>query len=1298
MLRILRNALLRKIAKRLLAAGAILTILVALGIGAFRLLVTQLPGYQNELQAWVNDSLGLTLEFERLDARWGLRGPELTFHEARVATDAQSMPFLTARAANVGLSPLGLIATVIARRELGIDRLTFEGTELTLVQDADGGLRLQGAPASAAVRANLALDVPPEVEVVVRDSRVLYLDQSRNRSWDFQDVTASMNRDSGTLVLEARARPPQELGSRIELTAQGIIEDGARLTGDWRLFADVRDVDLAVAARVLPATATAVPQAGNGDVSVWLEWHDGALARGTAELALNDVVLPRVLGTAGSRYERIAFTSEWEQSTGGWRLVLNDIAVARAGRSWPSGAGIQIELTRDAEGPASFSLRGDFLRLEDLTPFFSPLPESRLLDAWFALAPRGDARNAELAVARSVDGWDYTVAAGFADFGIATFDGYPGFESLSGDVRADSRSGRVDFRSRDATLDWPNVFRNTLQIDELTGIVVWRQGQDAVRVVSDDLLLSSSDGATRSNLELTLPLDGSSPRLELTTSISDFDAVAVKRYMPVHKMPTGVVEWADYAIGGGRVRGAQLTFLGPVRSFPFDGGEGEFRVIANVEQGRLAFIRDWPVAQDLNGTVEFVNASFATRGSGRILGNRTADVRAGIADMRDAVLTVQTETIGPLDQVLAFLKGAPLLVRHLGPDFARLEAPFGTGEVSVDLSLPLRDRAGYDLTAALDIIDGELAVEGFAPRASEIHGGITLTDGVLRGEQIEAIFLDGPVVANVVDPELPGYRARLNLEGEVTIDAVASAFDLPFRDLVAGQTRWQGSLLLPAHDAESPAPARISVGSNLSGVALRFPPPFAKAPAEPTNLAFDVVFTAEGGLEAQGYLGATRRFAMQLDPGRQPAEGYAFRRAALHFGGALPEFRVDRGVTVDGNLPELHVDDWLALARSSGEPQKWNGAFAGAAFDVADFSVFGQELGHAQVSARRRTDDWQIEIDSGPIAGTLLVPADLSRDPRVVAVMRRLYLTAGGGTPMRELDPRELPGLQLHSDEFAVGTRQLGRLDAEILSDPLGLRLVSFESANLGFSAQGSGGWFRGADGDTTRFAVSLSSSDVAGTLEQLGFDPIIEARLAEVTASVFWPGPPSGEWMQHVSGDLALRADTGSLIDVQPGAGRMVGLMSFSALPRRLALDFRDVFNKGFVFDEITADFVIIDGDAYTDNLKLTGPAAEIGIVGRTGLRDRDYRQQAVVTAEPGKMLPTVGGLLGGPGVAAALLIFTRIFKEPLKGIGRASYCVTGNWHEPVVERLTAEQLERGELCAELPPGAAPQSEVAAR
>ena len=325
---------------------------------------------------------------------------------------------------------------------------------------------------------------------------------------------------------------------------------------------------------------------------------------------------------------------------------------------------------------------------------------------------------------------------------------------------------------------------------------------------------------------------------------------------------------------------------------------------------------------------------------------------------------------------------------------------------------------------------------------------------------------------------------------------------------------------------------------------------FAKAPGEPTNLQVEMAFP-ETGMEMRGNVGPARRFALDFDADPAMDGKFLFRRAALRFGGALPEFRATDGVTFDGSLPVLHVDDWLALAGGAddGTSRKshWSGAFSGADLDIADFQVFGQQLGSSKVSARRRTDDWQFEIDSNAIAGTILVPMDLVKDPQVVAVMKRLYLNAGSGAGSnggaaenrRKLDPRELPGVQLHADAFGFGQRQLGRLDAEVLSDPLGLRLVSFESATDSFTARGTGGWFVGNDGagdESSRLAATVSSTNVGKMLDQLGFPPFLVAESGEVTASVHWPGPPSGAWLDHLGGDLSLKTRKGSLIDVEPG------------------------------------------------------------------------------------------------------------------------------------------------------------------
>src|SRR5262249_20071669 len=156
----------------------------------------------------------------------------------------------------------------------------------------------------------------------------------------------------------------------------------------------------------------------------------------------------------------------------------------------------------------------------------------QLRDRWAALAPRGDLRAVDLEVNRAAGAaaapLDYRISAEFAGLGANALEGLPGADSLTGAVRADSRSGRVELKSNGATFDWPAVFRTQFDVAELNGIVVWRQGQDAVRIVSDDLVLATADASTRSNLELTLPSDGGSPRLDLATSVSGFELAAAR--------------------------------------------------------------------------------------------------------------------------------------------------------------------------------------------------------------------------------------------------------------------------------------------------------------------------------------------------------------------------------------------------------------------------------------------------------------------------------------------------------------------------------------------------------------------------------------------------------------------------------------------------------------------------------------------------------------------------------------------------------------------------------------------------
>jgi uncharacterized protein YhdP len=277
------------------------------------------------------------------------------------------------------------------------------------------------------------------------------------------------------------------------------------------------------------------------------------------------------------------------------------------------------------------------------------------------------------------------------------------------------------------------------------------------------------------------------------------------------------------------------------------------------------------------------------------------------------------------------------------------------------------------------------------------------------------------------------------------------------------------------------------------------------------------------------------------------------------------------------------------------------------------------------------------------------------------------------------LDPRTLPAISVRAEEFAVGERHFGGLEIDLDRTERGLEAINFRTSDASFTIEGAAGWIVDADealGQRTFVDARLKSTDVQRTSQRLDYEPGISSADMTVDLDVGWAGGPRKDFMSDLNGTVAVRLGAGTLTEVEPGAGRVFGLMSVVALPRRLSLDFRDVFDTGFGFDGITGNFRIVNGHAYTCDLTLTGPAADVGIVGRAGLVSRDYDQAAIVSANVGNTLPVVGLFTGGPQVAAALLLFSQIFKKPLQDMGQVYYAVDGSWDEPVIDTANSERF----------------------
>ncbi len=342
--------------------------------------------------------------------------------------------------------------------------------------------------------------------------------------------------------------------------------------------------------------------------------------------------------------------------------------------------------------------------------------------------------------------------------------------------------------------------------------------------------------------------------------------------------------------------------------------------------------------------------------------------------------------------------------------------------------------------------------------------------------------------------------------------------------------------------------------------------------------------------------------------------------------------------------------------------------------------MLGQHLVDHRLRVDRSAQDWLVQVEGDNITGSANVPYDFNSGREITIEAERLVLP-GDMLDLRErrttIDPRSLPPIAIASEEMGLGNRFIGTVSARFARTADGLESEEIIARDETFEIVGTARWVldeADPEGHRTHLTASLTSTDVEKTMQRLDYNPGIVGDDLAMLLDLSWSGGPRDDLLEYLDGEVKVRIGAGQLADVKPGAGRVFGLMSVAALPRRLALDFRDVFSKGFGFDKIKGSFVIVDGDTYTCDLSLESPAADIGIVGRAGLVNRDYEQTAVVSANFGNALPVAGALVAGPQVAAALLIFSQIFKKPLQEVSQVYYGIGGSFDEPMIETTTAE------------------------
>jgi uncharacterized protein YhdP len=295
----------------------------------------------------------------------------------------------------------------------------------------------------------------------------------------------------------------------------------------------------------------------------------------------------------------------------------------------------------------------------------------------------------------------------------------------------------------------------------------------------------------------------------------------------------------------------------------------------------------------------------------------------------------------------------------------------------------------------------------------------------------------------------------------------------------------------------------------------------------------------------------------------------------------------------------------------------------------------------------------------------------------VRADLKRLLLPAanqkGGSLDLNDDDSllNSLPGLDIHVGDFAIGERHFGRLDVKAHNDG-GLWLMDKVNIdNPDGNLQGKGQWKSGSAA-RTQLEFELEARDVGKLLDRLGFPGTIKRGTAHLKGDLAWPGAPTGLEYAGLSGRLDLDASRGQFAKVDPGVGKLLGLLSLQSLPRRITLDFRDIFSEGFAFDAIDARLDIRNGVIRTrEDLHIDGPAGRILMQGEADLRQESQSLLVSVQPEVAGVAALGAVVMAHPVAGVATIIANKVFQNPLNKVFGFQYRVSGSWADPQVEKV---------------------------
>ncbi|MDD2863874.1 MAG: YhdP family protein [Methylococcales bacterium] len=1160
-------------------------------------LFSGIESYKNDLSRQLSDIIQAPVKIGKLSAKLHGIAPQIQLSELDIANEKIHLSEI-----RLGVDVFQFLST---QNLLSAATITLVDAKITLVRHADDSITLEGLKASEGqptwlLQGNYSL---LHSSITWRD------DKLKTPVRQIAPVNLAILNDGGNHRVNLLAQLQKNEPLRVSLDFSGNPFDLKTLNG--KIYFESKNLKLSEFSEFeLPLNLKI--QNGVANLKAWATLKNGEFQTLNGDAKFQNVALNRPQHSV-LKFNQISSNFQIEKQNETWLASLLNLDVSMPETALNGALSLAVNENNSAENSVGLFLRN--VELAPLIPIANFFAEKDIELNKFS----GTLENLRLFTQPKLE--KFAVDGKFTDLKINVAD--LNFQHLNGHLHGNEQAGTLFLEAEKLALHAPTLFREVLPEIELKTTLNWLQTPEAWQISSDKIVLNNRDIPSESALKLTLPKNGE-PFMDLQTAFEIHDATQTWRYLPVGIMEKDVVEWLDKAFEKGQVKNGQFLFYGLLKDFPFEKNNGVFEVIFDAENGRLNYAPDWLPLDNLTAQVRFYQDSLQVNLSGMAQNATLKSAEVTIPSMFTSnYVGIIGEAEGEISQVLSFMQKTPLKSRV--DSVLTAIAPVGKTDVSLDLQIALAEKFTSKVKGSALFQNAKLKVKSLDLPVQAISGELKFTEQGVFSDRIDAVALNRPIQVRLQSSDT---QTSVNVVGSTSVEDLFSQLNiLPLTKLnekttwIDGLTDYQLTLALPY----AKTPPTLQIQSMLAGITLNLPAELAKAKLQKIPFSMTLTLGDETFLPLTMNYNERLKAAVNLDTKNKKIE-----RGAILLGDGKIDLSAETGLSLKISRNDLALQDWLGLAAASSENN------ADSIHTVVIHSQNARwknaDLGAFDLVLKRENEAWRGELKSDFATGIVQLKNNsalkLELEKLDLAIFKQFQSSASENPPQPPFSRGEQSrgfSLSLQSLQTFWHDKPLGKLNIETTQTETGIQFktVDLQATTHHLSMTGESGLQTKLSGTLEFFKAGLLFSN-------LGITKDVAETNGNAKLNLNWQGSPQEFGLEKLRGAIDLDLQNGRILSIEPGFGRILGVLALEQWLKRIQLDFSDVYSEGLTFDSINGHFDISQGKASTQNLTVDAIPAKILLKGDTDFVHENVDYLVDVTPKSADAVPIAGTIVG--------------------------------------------------------------------